>query len=271
MVDQRICLIGAGNMGGAIVRGWLDAGVAAESISVVDPSPNPVIAEALTGHGVSIAASASEIGPCDLVLLAVKPQVVDAVLPSLTTLMTDDNVLLSVAAGVTIKQLAAPFGPNTRIVRAMPNTPAQVSRGVTVCCPNERVSAEQKATITTLLTTIGTVEWVGEEALMDAVTGVSGSGPAYVFHMVEAMAEAGRAAGLPDRLANALALQTVIGAGELMHQAEEEPGQLRKNVTSPNGTTEAALKILMAEDGLSALMTKAVQAATDRSRELAKT
>lgn len=269
-VSPTLCLVGAGNMGGAMLGGWLASGHAAQSITVIDPNPPETMARLIADSGVTHAVTADQAQRCDLYIVAVKPQIMAAVLPGLIDHIDSENALLSVAAGTTIAALGEPFSAvKPRIIRAMPNTPALVQRGITVCVANERVSAQQCQMVSTVLSAIGDVEWVDDEALIDAVTGVSGSGPAYVFHLAEALAEAGVAAGLPADLAAKLAQATVSGAGELMRQSDLSPDQLRRNVTSPNGTTQAALDVLMADDGFPALLKKAVAAATNRSRELA--
>lgn len=270
MSDAKLCLVGAGNMGGAMLGGWLESGYDPSLISVLDPLPPPHIASLISKFEVAQFADADGVPRPDLIVVAVKPQIMGLVLPNIASLVDGDNALLSVAAGTTIANLSAPFADvSPRIIRAMPNTPSQVGRGITVCVANERVSETQKASVTELLLAVGQVEWVDDEALIDAVTGVSGSGPAYVFHLTEALAAAGEKAGLPAALAASLAQATVSGAGELMHQSELSPAQLRENVTSPNGTTAAALEVLMAKDGFPGLLEKAVAAATKRSRELA--
>ena len=269
-VSPTLCLIGAGNMGGAMLGGWLAAGHDPKLITVVDPNPPYHMAELIEEHGVRHVTDPQMAMRSDVIIVAVKPQMMEVVLPGLAHLVDGSNVLVSVAAGTTIAKLGAPFASaNPRIIRAMPNTPAMVQRGITVCVPNSLVSDAQKATVTELLNAIGQVEWINDELLMDAVTGVSGSGPAYLFHLAEALAEAGEAAGLPVQLARNLAEATVSGAGELMRQSELSPAQLRRNVTSPNGTTQAALEVLMADGGFPDLLREAVDAATKRSRELA--
>ncbi len=270
MPTFRICLVGAGNMGGAMLGGWLAAGHNPADIEVIDPQPPAAMKDMVSKAGVRLLPSTDEASRPDLIVVAVKPQAIGAILPDLDRLVDGDNALLSVAAGTTMAALAAPFdGKNPRIIRAMPNTPAMVQRGITVCVANEQVNDRQREAVTQALSAIGDVEWVGDETLMDAVTGVSGSGPAYVFHLAEALAEAGAAAGLPPFLAAKLANATVSGAGELMRQSDLSPAVLRENVTSPNGTTAAALDVLMGDSGLRQLMEKAVAAATQRSRELA--
>ena len=257
-------------MGGAMLGGWLVAGRDPASITVLDPNPLEAMAKMIVDHGVTHVTKPEDASRADLYILAVKPQIIGEVLPTLRDLVDGENALLSVAAGTTIDNLAAPFAPlSPRIIRAMPNTPAMVQRGVTVCVANAGVSDAQRKAVTAALEAIGDVEWVDDEALIDAVTGVSGSGPAYVFHLAEALAAAGVRAGLPEELAAKLAQATVSGAGELMRQSDLDPATLRKNVTSPNGTTQAALEVLMADDGFPSLLERAVAAATKRSKELA--
>ena len=221
-------------------------------------------------HGVHHETAANNLDAPDLLVVAVKPQLMEVVLPGLVSIVTAENALLSVAAGTTISNLATPFEAiSPRVIRAMPNTPAMVKRGITVCVGNGLVSKTQKEMVSGLLRAIGKVEWVEDERLMDAVTGVSGSGPAYIFHLTEALAAAGVKAGLSKELAGVLARETVSGAGELMHQSEYSPKTLRENVTSPNGTTAAALEVLMGKNGFPQLLERAVAAATKRSKELA--
>ncbi len=263
-----VALIGAGNMGGAMLQGWLADGFCASDITVIDPAPVAAIVDEIKAHNLRHEQSVPEGLIADVVLVALKPQIMDAALPGVKPLIGPHSVVVSVAAGKTLSGMEAGLG-DVAIVRAMPNTPAQVRRGITVCVGNGRVTSLHRENITTLLKSIGAVEWVDDEALIDAVTGLSGSGPAYVFHLAEAMATAGVAAGLPEELAKKLARATVCGAGELMHQSPLDPAQLRRNVTSPNGTTQAALEVLMGKGGLSELMTKAVAAAKKRGGELA--
>lgn len=266
--DQPLVLIGAGNMGGAMLNGWLDQGVDPASIMVVDPSPPDAMVKRLAELGVRHEVQAPEGVTAGILLLAVKPQIAEKALPPAAKLVGPDTVSVSVAAGKTMEFLEGILGG--AVIRAMPNTPAMVGRGITACFPNDKVTAEARTAVQDLLAVCGLVEWVDSEDQIDAVTAVSGSGPAYAFYLVECMAEAGRKCGLPADLAMRLARATVSGAGEMMHQAAEEAGTLRKNVTSPNGTTAAALSVLMAEDGLQPLMDKAVTAAYERSKELAK-
>ncbi|WP_417408466.1 pyrroline-5-carboxylate reductase [Hoeflea sp.] len=262
-----LVLVGAGNMGGAMLNGWLNAGTDPAAIVVIDPKPSEVMAARLASAGVRCESAAPEGMTAGILMLAVKPQIMDAVIEGLTGLVGPKTVSLSVAAGKTLAYFEERLGG--AVVRSIPNTPAMVGRGITGAVANAAVSAEAKAEIEKLLSVCGPVEWVEDEALIDAITAVSGSGPAYVFYLAECMAEAGRKCGLPADLAMRLARATVTGAGELMHQSPDGAATLRQNVTSPNGTTAAALAVLMAEDGIQPLFDKALRAAADRSRELA--
>jgi len=265
--DTPLVLVGAGNMGGAMLNGWLDAGTDPASIVVIDPKPSDAMAARLSSAGVRCESSAPEGMTAGILMLAVKPQVMDAVTDGVTGLVGPGTVSLSVAAGKTLAYFEERLGG--AVVRSIPNTPAMVGRGITGAVANAAVSAEARNEIEKLLSVCGPVEWVEDEALIDAITAVSGSGPAYVFYLVECMAEAGRKCGLPADLAMRLARATVTGAGELMHQSPDGAAKLRQNVTSPNGTTAAALAVLMGEDGIQPLFDAALKAAADRSRELA--
>lgn len=266
----RILLVGCGKMGGAMLDGWLARGLKSEDAVVVEPA-QPAAAAVCT-KGITVVATADEVPESfmpDIVLIAVKPQTMAEATPPLRRFAGTGATYLSIAAGKTIAGFEAVFGRDAAIVRAMPNTPAAVGRGITVLCANGNVTPAARETCGELLSAVGEVAWVEDEALMDPVTAVSGSGPAYVFLLIEELAAAGVAAGLAPDLAMKLARATVYGAGELARQASESPAQLRKNVTSPGGTTQAALDVLMAPDGLKPLMERAVAAATRRSRELA--
>jgi pyrroline-5-carboxylate reductase len=264
-----ITLVGCGQMGSAMLRGWLAHG-AAQQFLVIEPIGRP---PALA----DVAAVAWHRSPEDLplnaapeaVVFAVKPQVIDDVLPAYRRFARHQTLFLSIAAGTTIGRIARHLGEDVAIVRCMPNTPAAIGRAITVACPNPRVSESQRQLCSALLAAIGDSTWVADEALMDAVTAVSGSGPAYVFLLIEALAAAGEKAGLPANLAMELARRTIAGSGELALLASEAPDRLRENVTSPGGTTRAALDVLMAEGGLPDLIDRAVAAAAQRSRELA--
>ncbi|MDT3685849.1 MAG: pyrroline-5-carboxylate reductase [Pseudorhodoplanes sp.] len=262
-----VALVGAGKMGGAMLEGWLALGLESAQALVIDPAPSPEIS-VLAGRGVVINPPRHPTPKAQVVVVAVKPQVATMVLPNVAPLVGDDTVIVSVMAGKTLAFLEAAL-PGAAIVRAMPNTPAAIGRGITVAVANKKVTTAQKKLAHDLLAATGAVEWIDDEALMDAVTAVSGSGPAYIFHLTEALAKAGVVAGLPPQLAETLARATVAGSGELLHRSPHHPAILRQNVTSPGGTTAAALNVLMAPDGLEALMTRAVEAATKRSRELA--
>jgi pyrroline-5-carboxylate reductase len=262
-----VALVGAGKMGGALLEGWLALGLEPSQILVIDPAPTPEIS-VLAGRGVTINPPRYLAPKAQVVVIAVKPQVAAMVLPNVAAFVGEDTVVVSVMAGKTIAFLETAL-PGAAIVRAMPNTPAAIGRGITVAVPNRKVTALQRRLAHDLLAATGAVEWIDDETLMDAVTAVSGSGPAYIFYLTEALAKAGVVAGLPPQLAETLARATVAGSGELLHRSPHHPAILRQNVTSPGGTTAAALSVLMAPDGLEALMTKAVAAATQRSRELA--
>jgi pyrroline-5-carboxylate reductase len=262
-----LALIGAGKMGSAMLEGWLALGLDPRRVSIFDPKPAPEI-QALTAKGITLNPASAAAGKPAVVILAVKPQIAPDAMPSVVPLVGGDTLVISIMAGKTMKFLEAAL-PNAAIVRAMPNTPAAIGRGIAVLVPNARVTAAQRQAATDLLSATGKIEWVDDEGLIDAVTAVSGSGPAYVFHLAEALAQAGIAAGLPKELAEKLARETVSGAGELLYRSPLDPATLRKNVTSPAGTTAAALEILMGPGGFDTLMTKAVAAAAKRSKELA--
>jgi pyrroline-5-carboxylate reductase len=269
-IGGPLLLVGCGKMGGALLGGWLERGVAPERVTVVEPQEASVAGFA--ARGVAAVTEAGALAPDAapaVVVLAVKPQQMDAVTPGVARFARPETVFLSIAAGKTIGYFEGHLGAAAAIVRAMPNTPAAVGRGMTVLCPNPRVSPAQRAACGALLAAVGETAWVEDEALLDPVTAVSGGGPAYVFLLIECLAEAGKAAGLPADLAMRLARVTVAGAGELVHRAQEPASTLRENVTSPGGTTLEALEVLMAPDGLQPLMTRAIAAATRRSRELA--
>ncbi len=266
-----ILLVGCGKMGGALLAGWRDRGIAADRVVVVEPD-GALAAAVVQHHGVAVLsgpeALPDDYAP-DVIVFAVKPQALDQVAPAYRRFASGGAVALSIAAGKTIAAYGHHLGEDAAIVRAMPNTPAAVRRGITVACANMSVSATQREACGELLAAVGEVAWVEDEALLDPVTAVSGSGPAYVFLLIECLAKAGEAAGLPAPLAQRLARATVTGSGELARQSDEPAEVLRRNVTSPGGTTEAALKVLMGPDGLAELMERAVVAATQRSRALA--
>jgi len=262
--EATILLVGCGKMGGAMLAGWREAG---RGVAVVEPRAAVPDASSLVAVAATPEALPERLAPA-AVVFAVKPQEAASVVPAYAR-FADTAVFLSIMAGRTIAGLSSLLGGAGRIVRAMPNTPAAVRRGITVACPGAGVTAADRALCDSLLGAIGTVAWVEDEALIDPVTAVSGSGPAYVFLLAEALEEAGVAQGLPRPLARRLARETVTGAGALLAASAEDAAELRRNVTSPGGTTAAALSVLMAEGGLPDLMARAVAAATRRSRDLA--
>lgn len=268
ITTRGLVLLGCGKMGSAMLQGWLANGLAASSVWVVDPKPSDWL-QGLAGQGLHLNADLPA-APA-IVLVAVKPQMMGDALPTLAAMGGGDTLFLSVAAGTPLAAFEAVLGANTPIIRAMPNTPAAVGRGITALVGNAQVDNAQMALSETLLSTVGQTVRLAGEGQMDAVTAVSGSGPAYVFHLIETLAAAGVAEGLPPDLAMKLAKATVGGAGQLAEDADDDPAQLRINVTSPGGTTAAALNVLMDETtGFPALLTRAVKAAADRSRELAQ-
>lgn len=270
-LERPLLLVGCGKMGGALLSGWLDSGIAAGGIVVVEPGGGA--AGFADREGVAIVPSADRIDPAltpEVVVFAVKPQQMADVAPHYATFADADCMVLSIAAGTTIRFFADALGDGCAIVRAMPNTPAAIGQGITVLCPNAHASAHQRQLAVALLEAVGEAHLVEDEALLDPVTAVSGGGPAYVFLLIETLAKAGVEAGLPAELSARLALATVAGAGRLAATSDVPAATLRENVTSPGGTTLEALKILMDDDtGLQPLMTRAIAAATARSRELA--
>jgi pyrroline-5-carboxylate reductase len=264
-ITGSIVLAGAGKMGGAMLTGWLAQGLDPACVAVIDPMPAPEIA-ALAAKGVHI--NPADASPAGILVVAVKPQMFREAGAALKRWVDTSTLVVSIMAGTTIAALQEACGG--AVVRAMPNTPAAIGRGITVAVPDGNVSAGQREIANALLRATGAVEWVDDESLMDAVTAVSGSGPAYLFLLAEELARAGVAAGLPEALAARLARDTVSGAGELLNRSELPPSTLRQNVTSPGGTTAAALSVLMGADGFAPLLTRAVAAATARSKELAK-
>jgi pyrroline-5-carboxylate reductase len=266
-ISGTVVLAGAGKMGGALLSGWLAQGLDPKRVAVIDPHLSDEI-RALAARGVRLNPAIITADDVAALVIAVKPQTFGDAGPALRPRIGPVTLVVSIMAGTTIAALDAACGGN--IVRAMPNTPAAIGRGITVAVAAKGVNDEQRATADALLRATGAVEWIDDEALMDAVTAVSGSGPAYVFLLAEELARAGVAAGLPADLAARLARETVAGSGELLHRSGLDAATLRQNVTSPGGTTAAALGVLMGEDGLKELMTRAVAAATERSKELAK-
>ncbi|MEO9875476.1 MAG: pyrroline-5-carboxylate reductase [Anderseniella sp.] len=269
-LSGRLVLIGAGKMGTAMLQGWLDAGVAADQVVIFDPAPPPETMAVIAQHSISHNPALDSIDGIEAILVAIKPQMVDEVLPAVAVLAKDDPLVVSVVAGKTIAAFRQHFGDTTPIIRTIPNTPAAVGRGITAMAASDGVSAKQSELATVLLASLGEVVTVADEALIDACTAISGSGPAYIFYMTECMTAAAMKLGLPADIAEQLARATVAGAGELMRATGTPAGTLRENVTSPKGTTHAALQVLMAdEDGMKQLMIRATAEAEKRSRELA--
>jgi pyrroline-5-carboxylate reductase len=263
----RLVLVGAGKMGCALLEGWLRLGLDPKTVAVIEPQPSGQIA-AFAERGLRLNPDLRALDNAAVIVLAVKPQIAAEAIAPLKPIAGPNTLVVSIMAGRTLQFLSGAFQNACAMVRAMPNTPAAIGRGISVAVPRG-ASPAQRELAHRLLAATGAVEWVEDEALMDAVTAVSGSGPAYVFLLAEVLAQAGFAAGLPLTLAAKLARETVAGSGELLHRSSLDAAVLRENVTSPGGTTAAALGVLMGRDGLATLMNSAVAAATARSRELA--
>ncbi|MCS6879169.1 MAG: pyrroline-5-carboxylate reductase [Geminicoccaceae bacterium] len=270
MLSGPIRLVGGGKMGAALARGWLAAGLPPPALEIVEPDPDR--RAVLAGLGPIRLARAPEdfdaAGPPRALVLAVKPQTMPAVLAQWRARTGRETLVLSIAAGIALSTLEAAFAPGVGIVRAMPNTPAAIGRGASVLVANRAATAEQRALAHELLAAVGEVHWIEDEELMHLVTALSGSGPAYVFYLVELLAETARELGLPAELARRLARATVSGAGELLRQSAAEPAELRAEVTSPGGTTAAALAVLAAPENWPRAVREALAAAARRSREL---
>ena len=262
-----IALVGAGKMGGALLEGWLRLGLDPRKVAVLEPQPLPHIA-ALASRGVRLNPDAQTLRAANVVVIAIKPQAAGEALSALAGNVASSALIISIMAGRTLRFLATTFPHAAAMVRAMPNTPAAIGRGITVAVA-AKADQRQRQVAHRLLGATGAVEWIDDESLMDAVTALSGSGPAYVFLLAEALAQAGAAVGLPANLSEKLARDTIAGSGELLHQSHEDAATLRQNVTSPGGTTAAALTVLMRPNGLIRLIGEAIAAATARSRELA--
>jgi pyrroline-5-carboxylate reductase len=260
-----LLLIGAGKMGGAMLRGWLNHDVAPDRLSVIEPQPDPALIALCAARGVILGAP---VHPPEAVLLAIKPQMLEESVTSITPYLAENTLIVSILAGKTLADLGRRFGAARPIVRAMPNLPASVGRGMTGAVANSSVTPVLRHAADAILSGAGQVEWLDEERLIDALTAISGSGPAYVFYFVECLAAAGVEAGLTPELAMRLARATIEGAGALLTAETQDSGTLRRNVTSPGGTTAAALEVLMAEEGLASLLRRAVLAAKRRSEEL---
>ncbi len=265
---QTLLLVGGGKMGMALMHGWLAAGLSPTQIMVQEPSPS----DDLQSAGVTLNPDEAELreNAPSLVVLAVKPQMIEAVLPALAAQLPKPAMVLSLMAGVPIKTMAQQLGDTHAFVRTMPNTPAAIGKGMTALYADAQTDAAQKAAAAALLDAVGQTVWLDAEKKIDAVTAISGSGPAYVFHLVEALQSAAQSLGLPEAMSGQLAMQTIIGAAAMLEEDDADAAQLRRNVTSPGGTTEAALDVLMQENGLSDVMRRATQAAAMRAQELAQ-
>jgi pyrroline-5-carboxylate reductase len=263
-----LLLVGAGKMGGALLEGWLKQGLDPATVFIQDPAPPPEVQALAARHRIAASRAPDLPAPPSVIVIAVKPGLIDRLMPELRPMIGEGSVVLSIAAGRTLATLARVAPSGTAIVRAMPNVAASVGRSMTVACANEVVKRDQALECSMLLEGVGDVMWIDDESVLDAITAISGSGPAYVFLLAECLAEAGRAAGLDAELARRLARATVEGAGELLRRSDLSPRELREKVTSPQGVTAAALQVLMGEDGVQDLLTRAVAAAAKRSREL---
>ncbi len=271
-LNGPVVLAGAGKMGAALLEGWLERGLDPASILIQDPNLAGAALDLANRHGIKVAA---DLGPLDaapaVIVVAVKPQVMDDVFPALAKIAGPETVVVSIAAGKTLQSFERHLPPGAAVVRAMPNTPAAIGRGITGAVANAHATQAQRDACENLLGAVGEVVWVADEGLIDAVTAVSGSGPAYVFLLAEVLADAGVAAGLDPATATRLARATVSGSGELLNRSDLDAETLRRNVTSPGGTTAAALAVLMRDgNGLRELMREAVLAAEKRGRELGR-
>ncbi len=263
---NSLVLVGAGKMGMAMVKGWLEHGLDASALTLVDPMPSEITKEFARMKSISLVPEFTSLN-ADVIVLAVKPQIAKQVMAKISDKIPSNSLILSVIAGFSLEALKNALGSD-KIVRTMPNTPAQLGKGVTGAIASEGVEEQERQLAHALLSASGIAVWLDDENQIDALTGVSGSGPAYVFLMVEAMAAAGEAEGLDKDMSNILARQTIIGAAALLEADPSEAAILRKNVTSPNGVTQKALEVLMGEPGLFELMGKAVKAAAKRNREI---
>lgn len=268
--ERPLVLVGAGKMGGAMLEGWLERGVAPDSVCIVDPAPAKEMQALLERRGVAWHSALPSDVRAGVIILAVKPQMMASVAPGISSGVDANTVVVSIAAGTPVTFFEDTFGRDVPVVRVMPNTPAQVGRGISAGFANAVVTQDQKSLVAELMQAVGRFVWVDAEQQIDFVTAISGSGPAYVFHMAEAMAAAGVELGLDADVAAELARHTVCGAGELMYQSPLSPEVLRQNVTSPGGTTAAALDVLMGENALTELMVKAAKAAAQRAKELSE-
>src|SRR5882672_11195422 len=268
--ERAVLLIGAGRMGGALIKGWI-ASKRFSAIHVVEPSPSPAI-KALAKKAIVLhRALPKKLPPLAAIVLAIKPQILKGEAELLRAVGKANALVLSIAAGIATPFLRDKIGSAAPLVRAMPNTPGAIGRGITVLYAGSKLSAADRALVEKLMASLGETHWLVDEGLMDAVTALSGSGPAYVFLMAEALAATGRAQGLDAATADKLARTTISGSGALLASDSRSASELRQEVTSPGGTTEAALRVLTAPDGLEPLLRRAIAAATARGKELGKT
>ena len=266
---QKLLLVGCGKMGSALLQGWLNAGLEAAQFFVQEPNPDAALAD--LGVHLNVDTGALQEAAPSVIILAIKPQLAVDILPSIASLAAPETLVISLMAGVSINTMSDLLGGEAAFVRTMPNTPAAIGAGMTALYASSGTQDDQKAAAEALLAAVGQTVWLDTEKALDAVTAISGSGPAYLFHMVEALAAAGVNLGLPQDMAAQLAMQTIIGSASMLREDEADPRQLRVNVTSPGGTTEAALDVLMGDTGgLVDLMRRATQAAAARAGELAK-
>jgi len=266
-VTPPILLAGAGRMGGALLKGWIERGI--RPLFVVEPNPSLSLRRLATSGSISLHKNPEEVSaPLRAVVIALKPQVLRSEAEKLRPIARSGALMISIAAGTTIRSLKHAWGKNARVIRAMPNTPGAIGRGISALYAPAGIRAADRKLAQNLLAALGDTLWVNRESLIDSVTAVSGSGPAYVFLLVEALAEAARAEGLSKSAADRLARATIAGAGALLDADQRAAAELRKDVTSPGGTTEAALRVLAASDGLKPLIARAVHAARKRAAEL---
>lgn len=267
MRERRIILIGAGRMGGALLKGWIASGIG--PIEIVEPHPSPALGKLVKAVGLVLHKELASAPPrARACVVALKPQLLKSEAGKFRGIAEAGALMVSIAAGTSLKTMTGAWGRKARIVRAMPNTPGAIGRGISALYASAQATPADRKLAESLLAALGETVWVAREALIDSVTAVSGSGPAYVFHLVEALAEAGKAEGLPPEIAEKLARATVAGAGALLDTDPRPTADLRRDVTSPGGTTEAALRVLMTEDGLKTLIARAVAAANRRAKEL---
>jgi len=255
-------------MGSAMLEGWVAVGMNTEATTILDPQPSLEVRTLCGNQKIALNPPLREVPSPKALVLAIKPQMLKAAAPAINRLVTPETLVVSILAGKTIADLKRQIPQAKAVVRAMPNLAASVRRSATAAIATTETSEAQRKLAHALLSSIGTVEWLADESLIDAVTAVSGSGPAYFFYLTECLAHAGASVGLPQDLSAHLARATMVGAGELLAQSELPPGKLRHDVTSPGGTTAAALEVLMGDQGLSDLMQKAVAAAKRRAEEL---